>query len=277
MTELPTRRVEANGLTFSVVDAGEGPAVLLLHGFPDSSHLWRHQVPALVDAGYRVLAPDLRGFGESDRPEGVDQYAIPLVFMDVVALLDEAGVDRARVVGHDWGAGVAWTLASLAPDRVERLVAISVGHPSAYFSLGGFEQRERSWYMLFFQFEGVAEEGLRADDWRLLREWAGGGDVERHVADLSRPGALTAALNWYRANIPPQAFTLGLGPELPPVRCPVMAVWSDGDHHCLEPQIKGSDRYVDGPFRYERVHRASHWVPIDAPDRLNRLLVDFLA
>lgn len=131
--------------------------------------------------------------------------------------------------------------------------------------------------MLFFQFEGVAEEGLAADDWRLLREWAGGGDTDRHVADLSRPGALTAALSWYRANIPPQAFTLGLGPELPPVRCPVLGVWSDGDRHCLEPQMKGSARFVEGEFRYERVEGASHWIPLDAPDRLNELLVEFLA
>lgn len=276
MTGLPTRRVTVGDVTLSVVDAGEGPAVLLLHGFPDSSQLWRHQVPALVAAGHRVLAPDLRGFGESDRPEGVDAYALPVVIGDLLGLLDRAGEDRVAVVGHDWGAAVTWGLATFAPERVDRLVAISVGHPSGYFSIGGMEQRERSWYILLFQFEGVAEDALTADDWRLFREWTRGGDTERQVADLSRPGALTAGLNWYRANIPPVAFAAPPLP-LPPVTCPVLAVWSDGDHHCLEPQVRESGRFVDGPFRYERVDGASHWVPTDAPDRLNELLVDFLA
>lgn len=281
MTGPPTRRVEANGLSFAVVDAGEGPAVLLLHGFPDSWHLWRHQVPALVAAGHRVIAPDLRGFGESDRPDGVDQYSLAHVVTDVVGILDAAGEGRVAVVGHDWGAAVAWALATLAPDRVDRMAAISVGHPSGYFALGGLEQAERSWYMLFFQFEGVAEEALRADGWRLLREWSSAGgaapDVERHVADLSRPGALTAALSWYRANIAPVAFSPAARLELPPVRCPVLGVWSDGDHHCLEAQMAGSGRFVDGPFRYERIEGAGHWVPVEAPDRLNDLLVEFLA
>jgi pimeloyl-ACP methyl ester carboxylesterase len=264
VSELPRSRIEANGLSFSVVDAGEGPAVLLLHGFPDSSELWRHQVPALVDAGYRVIAPDLRGFGDSDRPEGADQYVLPLLLLDVVSILDGLGEPRVSVVGHDWGAALSWGMAALVPDRVERLVALSVGHPSAYFALGGLEQLERSWYMLFFQFEGVAEDGLRADDWALFRRWTHGGDTARHLADLSRPGALTAGLNWYRANIAPAGFA-SPGPPLPPVTCPVLAVWSDGDHHCLEPQMVASGRFVD-----------SHWIPLDAPDRLNELLLGFL-
>lgn len=268
-------RIEANELTFHVVDEGEGPVVLLLHGFPDSSALWRYQVPALVEAGYRVIAPDLRGFGESDKPAEVEAYSLPNVVGDVLGILDGLGVERASVVGHDWGAAVAWALGALTPDRVERLAALSVGHPAGFFS-GGWEQRQRSWYMLFFLFEGVAEEGLQHDDWRLLREMTAGGDVDRYVTDLARPGALTAALNWYRANIRPEGFA-GLAPSLmPPVSRPALGIWSSGDIFLAEKQMKGSATYVQGPWRYERIDGASHWIPFEAPDRVTELLLDFL-
>src|SRR3954464_11952687 len=185
-------RVAGDGVSLAVADEGAGPAVVLLHGFPDSSVLWRHQVRALVDAGLRVIAPDLRGFGESDRPEDVEDYRLVHAVNDLVAVLDALGVDRAHVVGHDWGAGVAWVFAALHPERVERLVAMSVGHPAA--QRGTIADREKAWYMLLFQFEGVAEELLTRDDWALLREWLReDGDAERYVEDLSRPGALTAA------------------------------------------------------------------------------------
>jgi pimeloyl-ACP methyl ester carboxylesterase len=172
------RRVRGDGIELDVLDEGAGPAVLLLHGFPDSSHLWRHQVPALAGAGLRVIAPDLRGFGASDRPERVEDYRISRSVADLLAVLDALGVERARVAAHDWGAGVAWLLAALHPDRVERLVAMSVGHPGAQRRT--IEAREKAWYTLLFQFHGVAEELLSRDDWRLLREWLRDeGDLER--------------------------------------------------------------------------------------------------
>src|SRR5215213_556776 len=128
---MPRRRVQGDGVEISVLDEGEGRPVLLLHGFPDSSKLWRLQVPVLVDAGFRVLAPDLRGFGESERPSEVADYRVGRSVADMVALLDASGVDRVSVVAHDWGAGVGWALAAFVPDRVERLVAMAVGHPNA--------------------------------------------------------------------------------------------------------------------------------------------------
>lgn len=268
--------MEINGLSFHVVDEGRGTPVVLLHGFPDSSRLWRHQVPALVDAGYRVIAPDLRGFGESEKPQEVGAYAMPILVSDVVGILDALGVERAHVVGHDWGAVLAWTFAALLPDRVERLVALSVGHPNAFPELP-IEQREKSWYMLLFQFEDVAEQLLQRDDWKLFREWTrGDGEGDRYVEDLARPGALTAGLNWYRANAAPAA-QLEAPLQLPAVAAPTLGIWSSRDHYLIEDGLRGSAKHVSGPWRYERIDGASHWIPLDAAERLNELLLGFFA
>jgi len=269
-------RIEVGDVGLCVRDEGSGPPVLLLHGFPDSSELWRHQMPHLVDAGLRVIAPDLRGFGRSDAPDRVEDYALPKILGDVLGILDQLGLDRVRVVGHDWGAAVAWGLAALQPDRVERLVAVSVGHPGTF--PGGLEQRQRSWYMLFFQFEGVAERALERDDWRLFKEaFAAGGDLGRYVEDLGRPGRLTAALNWYRANISAESFAGAEPTSVPAVRCPTLGVWGAGDVALTEEQMIRSGDWVEGPWRYERVEGAGHWIPLSAPDRLGELLLEFLA
>jgi pimeloyl-ACP methyl ester carboxylesterase len=258
-----------------VLDEGEGAAVLLLHGFPDSSRVWRHQIPALVGAGMRAIAPDLRGFGESERPEGVEEYAIARSVADMVVVLDALGVERAHVVGHDWGAGLAWALAAYVPARVERLVVMSVGHPNA-LRRPSIEQREKGWYQLLFQF-AVAEALIQHDDWKLFREIVGNAqDCERYIADLSRPGALAAGLNWYRANATPEQELERTRP-FPAVRVPALGIWSSGDPYLTEEGLLGSSDHVTGPWRYERIEGAGHWVQLDAPDRVNKLLLDFLS
>lgn len=267
-------RIDSNGVGIEVHVEGEGPAVLLLHGFPDDGSLWRNQLPVLVERGFQVIAPDQRGFGESDRPEQVEAYSFPFLLGDMLAVLDHLAIDRAHVVGHDWGAAVAWALASLAPDRVDHLAALSVGHPLS-FRDAGLPQREKSWYMLLFQFEGVAERWLSADDFHNLRAWANHPDHDSVVTRLSRPGALTSGLAWYRANLPPE--TLVSDPiELPAITAPTMGVWSTGDMALTEQSMTGSAKHVSGPWRYERLDGPGHWIPLDAPDRLNELLLDFL-
>jgi pimeloyl-ACP methyl ester carboxylesterase len=270
------RRIRGDGVDLAVLDEGEGAAVLLLHGFPDSSQLWRHQIPALVDAGMRAIAPDLRGFGESERPEGVEEYAIARSVADMVAVLDALDVERAHVVGHDWGAGLAWALAAYVPARVESLVAMSVGHPNT-LRRPSIEQREKGWYQLLFQFTGVAEALIRRDDWELFRELLGDAqDRGRYIADLSRPGALTAALNWYRANATPEQELRRMRP-FPAVDVPAMGIWSSGDAYLTEEGMLGSGDHVTGPWRYERIEDAGHWLPLDAPARVNNLLLDFVS
>jgi pimeloyl-ACP methyl ester carboxylesterase len=277
-------RVQIGDLNFNVAEAGSGEPVLLLHGWPDSWHLWRDQIETLAQRGHRVIAPDLRGFGESDQPEAVEEYSLGKLIGDVAAIMDEFKIERASVVGHDWGAAVAWLVATFLPERVERLVAVSVGHPLA-FSGAGFFQKQLSWYMLWFQFPGVAEVGLSANDWEMFRNWAHGGAargsdeyMERQIADLSRPGRLSAGFNWYRANISPETFAGdGRGIDLGAVACPTMGVWSSGDMALSEVQMTGSERFVSGSWRYERIDVASHWIPVYASAQLSALLVEFLA
>jgi pimeloyl-ACP methyl ester carboxylesterase len=261
-------------IDYEVHGPASGEAVLLLHGFPDTRRMWRHQIGPLVDEGFRVIVPDQRGYGRSDKPTAVDDYNLVHLAGDALAVLDDAGVPSATVVGHDWGSPVAWALASLTPDRVDRLVALSVGHPAALLS-AGIAQREKSWYMLLFQFEGVAERWLSDDDWAKMKAWVSHPDHDEVVAALEADGSLTPALNWYRANVPPTSL-IEPPPELPPVQAPTMGVWSSGDEVLLEDQMLASGAYCANGFRYERIEGAGHWIPLSAPDALNALLIDFL-
>jgi pimeloyl-ACP methyl ester carboxylesterase len=268
-------RVDSSGVAIDVDVTGTGRPVVLLHGFPDTGSLWRHQVPALADSGFQVIVPDLRGYGKSDKPEGVEPYSIPYVVGDILAVLDALGVERAHVVGHDWGAAIAWAIGSLVPDRTDQLVALSVGNPMSFVD-AGYEQREKSWYMLLFQFEGIAERWLSDNDWANLKAWAKHPDADNVIAELERSGSLTPALNYYRANVPPQ--TLVDPPlQLPAVQASTMGVWSSGDIALTEKQMSGSGAHVSGPWRYERIEGPGHWMQLEAPDAVNELLLDFLA
>jgi pimeloyl-ACP methyl ester carboxylesterase len=271
----------SDGTRFYYKDLGAGPTVLLAHSWALDSSMWEYQIPALVAAGYRVVAPDLRGFGASDRPDEVAAYRMGRLVEDVDAVCAAFGVERATVVGHDWGAVLAWQLAFRRPALVERLAALSVGHLGTSFA-AGLAQRRLSWYMLWFLFPGVAEEALPRDGWRFYREFAWAGakpgeqpDCDRQVADLSRPGALTAGLNWYRANIHPGGYVAAGPADGPRVACPVLGVWSTGDPVLGEDQLRGSAAFVDGPWRYAKVE-GGHWIPTAAPDELNALLLGLL-
>ena len=265
--------VDVDGVSTRYEVAGEGRPVVLLHGFPDSGRLWRHQVPALAEAGFQVIVPDLRGYGRSGKPEAVEAYALSLVALDVMAILASLRISRAHVVGHDWGAALAWGLASYAPDSVDHLVTLSVGSPVTFRRT--MEQREKSWYMLLFQFPGVAERWLSEDSWANFRRWSQHPDTDQVIAELEANGSLTPALNWYRANVPPESW-LGPPPQLPPVQGPTMGVWSSGDVALTEVQMTDSAASVSGPWRYERLDGPGHWMQLDAPDQVNALLLDFL-
>ncbi|MGQ0831943.1 MAG: alpha/beta fold hydrolase [Microthrixaceae bacterium] len=267
-------KVDSNGVTLDVEVHGEGRPVLLVHGFPDTKRLWSKQVPALVDAGFQVITYDQRGYGASDKPPAVDDYAIPFLALDATAVLDHLGLERAHLVGHDWGAAVVWATAALAPDRVDHLVAMSVGHPSAFAQMN-MSQREKSWYMLLFQFAPQAEQWLTADGGANFREWCHHPDFDAVFAELQADQSLTPGLNYYRANVTPDAL---VGPplELPPIQSPTMGIWSSGDFALTETQMTSSSAFCSNGWRYERIDGPDHWVQWEAPEQVNRLLVDFL-
>jgi pimeloyl-ACP methyl ester carboxylesterase len=267
--------IELDDVTLDVHDSGTGPPVVLLHGWPDTKDVWRHQVLALLAAGYRVITPDLRGFGGSSRPTAVDAYTAPTMLGDVIGLLDQLAIDRAHLIGHDFGAAIGWLTAALSPDRVTTLTALSVGHPEALRS-AGWRQRELSWYMLLFQFPGIAEQWLSGDNFRNLRDWSAHPDIDAVAERLADPAALTTSLNLYRAILPP-SWLVEPPLRLPPVQAPVMGVWSSDDRALTEEAMTASAAHVAGSWRYERLDHVGHWMQLETPQALNALLLDFLS
>lgn len=275
-----------NGIRLHYVEAGSGPLVVLLHGFPEFWYGWRRQIPALARAGYRVIAPDLRGYNLSDKPAGLAAYTLDCLTDDVAALIEHTGEETAAVVGHDWGGVVAWALPVRHPTRVHRMAVLNSAPAVALARaiLHRPRQLRRSWYILFFQIPGLAEAGYRAQDFRFLRRLLRTDaarpdsftdeDIEQYVAALRRPGALTAMVNYYRAGRlyglqmlrhPPAALTI-----------PVLAL------HGMRDQYLGPELLDDLPafahsLRVVRFPDATHWVQHDEPERVNELLVEFLA
>jgi pimeloyl-ACP methyl ester carboxylesterase len=265
-------RVDVDGVGTEYQVTGQGRPVVLLHGFPDSGRLWRYQVPALAAAGFQVIVPDLRGYGRSDKPQAVEAYSMSRLAGDVRAILADLDIGQAHIVGHDWGAALAWALASLAPGHVDHLVVLSVGHPTTLRRT--LEQRQKSWYMLLFQFPGIAERWLSGDNWANLRRF-GHPDTDQVIAELEANGSLTPGLNWYRANVPPESWAAP-PVQLPPVQAPTMGIWSTGDGALTEVQMTDSAENVAGPWRYERLDGPGHWLQLDASDEVSTLLLDFL-
>ncbi|WP_067533997.1 alpha/beta fold hydrolase [Nocardia crassostreae] len=268
-------RIGTNGVALHVEVSGSGPDVLLVHGFPDTHAVWRHQVPALNAAGYRTVAPDLRGFGASDKPSELKQYELEQYVADLVGILDELGIRRAHVVGHDWGATLSQLLAALHPERVESLTILSAGTPAAVRD-AGLPQREKSWYFLLFQFSGIAERWLADNDFANAREWlASHPDLDEVIERLRDPRSLSTSLGLYRTGAGPELL-IDM-PPLPPVPAPVMGVWSSEDFCLTERNMLGTEKYVGGSWRYERLDGIGHWLQLEAPDRFNELLLDFLS
>ncbi len=267
--------IAQNGdVSLSVRVAGEGRTLLLLHGWPDTSALWDDVVPDLLDAGYRVVVPDLRGCGQSSKPTTTSLYAMRHLVADVRCIVDAVAAERVTLIGHDWGANLAWVSAAYLPERVEGLVALSVGHPTSFRS-AGLEQQIKSWYTLLFAHEGLGEAFLRKNDYEAMRKWLGHPRVEQIITELERDGQMTAHLRWYRANIPPEAFVVD-PPVLALIQAPVLGIWSSGDHALSEHQMTGSSAYCVNGFDYVRIEEFGHWLPLEAPHVVSDEILKFL-
>lgn len=266
-------RIPSGDLVLDAVEVGpaDGPVVVLLHGFPQTSHSWREVWPALVEVGFRVVAPDLRGYSPDARPVGVEHYRMPHLVDDVRAVVAAAGGGPVHLVGHDWGAAIAWHVAARAPELVRTLTAVSVPHPMAFVHAltTDEDQRRRSQYMRDWH-SPETEKAMLAGGLEQVFGGVPAVDADVYLERLREPGALTAALSYYRAQS--RADLEGLGP----VTAPTLHVWSDADEALGRAGAEATGSYVDGPYRFEVLPGVSHWVPEQAPDALAALLLSHL-
>ena len=275
---------QLKGVRLHYVEAGEGPLVVLLHGFPEAWFSYRHQLSSLAQAGFHAVAPDMRGYNLSSKPRGLRRYRLGLLARDVAELVRYCGVDRAIVVGHDWGALVAWHFAMRYPEMLERLVILNVPHPArALDGLRKLRQLWRSAYVFFLQLPWLPEALIQAGNYAGLRRAlrhdpcrAGAfseANIEDYVEALNRPGALTAGINYYRALV--RGGPWGLRRALRRIDAPVLVIWGVHDPY-LGVELAEPDPTWVPHARVEYLRDASHWVQNDRPEQVNALLLDFL-
>jgi pimeloyl-ACP methyl ester carboxylesterase len=265
----------------------DGPAggemVLLLHGFPEGAESWSRQVDALAKAGFMAVAPDLRGYGLTDAPEGTDAYAMGHLVDDVAGIVKAFGRSEAHIAGHDWGALVAWFFAARHPEITKSLTALSVAHPAALAEASRVDQdqRERSQYVRLFLIEGKAEHVLADDEYRRLRAMFSLGPnpdavphavVDHFVRSLSRPGRLTAALNYYRANLGAGGGAWAALTQEVKITMPTTLLWGDEDPALGRRAVEATAQHVDGQFALEVLEGAGHWLQFERPDEVSRSL-----
>lgn len=279
--ELTHAFVRANNLRFHIVQVeSDAPLILFLHGFPEFWYSWKHQLTAVAAAGYRAWAPDMRGYNTSDKPRGVWAYHLNTLALDVEELLNAAGVEKAVIVGHDWGANVAWRLAMDYTERVEKLVIMNVPHParvSAAFAMP--RQWVKSWYIPMMQTPWLPEAmmrrypGVLAESIRLTavhKEAFTDADIAQYRGAISQPGAIPAMLNYYRALV-----RWGFRLPIKPITAPTLIIWGEEDVALEKELTYGTERWVPD-FRIHYIPRCGHWVQNEAADEVNEVLLDFL-
>jgi pimeloyl-ACP methyl ester carboxylesterase len=274
------RDIAANGMTFRCREAGPkgGEPVILLHGFPETSHMWLPLLERLESEGYRCLAPDQRGYSPGARPEGIEHYRYQDMASDVIALADAVGFDRFHLVGHDWGAGCGWAVVSLYPERVRSWSALSVPHVGAFGAAirDDPDQQQRSQYITFFQQPGVAEAALSADNFAGLKNvWSASSAEEKaeYVSVFTQPGALTGALNWYRGS-------RGIDPDDPSVTfgdvtTPTLLIWGNQDTAIGRVGVEAGHAFMKGPFTFVELD-AGHWLIQEQPERVTNGVLDHI-
>ena len=283
---ITTRRVQANGLTFQIDEAGEGPDVaLFLHGFPESRFSWRHQLPLLAEQGWRAVAPDLRGYGQSSRPPSKSDYALPHLVEDVGALFDALGARRRLLIAHDWGAVIAWAFAIQKRQPLDGLIIMNVPHPTVFAQVmrRSWRQWLKSWYTVFFQIPRLPEALLTRNGARGVAEAFTGMAVDKSrfppaVSDVYRqnaliPGAMTAMINYYRANVGLIADYAGGSPV---IEVPTLMIWGEEDAALGLELTEGYAPYVLN-FTLRRLPNVSHWVQQEAPEAVNTIVTQWLA
>jgi pimeloyl-ACP methyl ester carboxylesterase len=282
-TELRQSYAEVGDVTLHYVEAGDGPLIVLLHGFPEFWFGWRLQIAPLAAAGFRVVAPDLRGYNLSSRPTGVAPYSADLLAADIRGLIRELGAESALLVGHDWGGSVAWTVAMNHPEVVNRLAILDAAHPrTLQKGLRNPRQLLRSWYFFYFALSGLPERHVRARRFRFFRRFLRDArpaytpeEMDRYVEAWSQPGVVAAMINYYRCSVrqsPKKAKS-----ALRPISAPTLVIWGQRDRYLGHKLAEPDHDDVPNLDRVERLPDASHWVHHDESEQVTRLLIDFFA
>lgn len=281
---------EVNGIRLHYAESGAGDElVILLHGFPEFWYSWKKQLVALGQ-DFHVVAPDMRGYNLSDKPPAIADYKIDKLVGDVIGLIDHFGAKQAVLVGHDWGAGVAWAVAQKHPERVSKLAVLQVPLLAAWRANLTLKQFLRSWYMFFFQLPGLPEWAIRRNDLDAIRSSFEDRvarknsftkeEIELYKEAARQPGALTGAINYYRANVFDRFFgrkrTGGPKQSTGRVAVPTLFIYGEQDFAIIPETVKGLDKYIDAYYREVRVPDSGHWVQNEAPEEVNGALLDFL-
>lgn len=287
MNEIRHGYATVNGVRFHYAETGSGDElVLLLHGFPEFWYSWRHQLDALGKY-FHVVAPDMRGYNLSDKPSRVEDYRIDEIAGDVVGLIDHFGASQAAVVGHDWGATVAWAVAQRFPERVSKLAVMQVPPAAVWRANMSLRQVLRSWYMFLFQLPRIPEWMISRKNMNAIEEMFtnsvmrkgsfGASEIENYKEALRQPGALTSAINYYRANFKRLASRgSSSAPSNERTRVPTLFIFAERDFAILPETVRGVANYVDAPFRELRIKDSGHWVQNEAAEEVNAALIEFL-
>ncbi|MHB8895265.1 MAG: alpha/beta fold hydrolase [Candidatus Geothermincolia bacterium] len=279
--------VSLENVRLHYVVQGEGPLVVLLHGFPEYWYSWRHQIPALARR-FKVVAPDMRGYDLSDKPEKIEDYSMDHLTADVRRLIESFGETEAHVVGHDWGGAVAWSFAMAYPEHVDKLVVMNAPHPAAFAAniMSNPRQMMRSWYMFFFQIPRIPELALSAFDAFVLKRSFSNWAVDKSAfspADLAalaeaamKPGALTGGLNYYRAMFRNTKALASLRREAPLIKSPALLIWAEEDRALGKELTYGLERYFESDLTIRYIPNCSHWVQQEQPLLVNELMDEFL-
>jgi epoxide hydrolase 4 len=264
------------------VEVGEGPLIVLLHGFPEFWYAWRRQIEPLAAAGFRVVAPDTRGVNLSSKPDGVGAYNVNQLAADIRGLIQERGAEKAMLVGHDWGGTIAWATAMQHPEVVDRLAILNAAHPRK-LSQGlqhHPDQLRRSWYFFFFDLPDLPEAVVHANHWHFFRHFLRDAhpaytpeEIERYVEAWSQPGASTGMINYYRSSV--RTPLKQAEEQIRPISAPTLVIWGERDRYLRGDLAEPEHDDVPNLARVERLPDASHWVHHDEPERVTQLLVDF--
>jgi pimeloyl-ACP methyl ester carboxylesterase len=289
MTTITHGYAAVNGIRLHYAESGSGDnLVILLHGFPEFWYAWQKQLIALSEK-FHVVAPDMRGYNLSDKPSRVEDYRIDKLVADVIGLLDHFGAKQAAIVGHDWGAGVAWAIAQKYPERVSRLAVLQVPLQAAWRANLTFKQFMRSWYMFFFQIPRlpewlIARQNFRAIE-RTFQKKVGRKnsftqrDVERYKEAARQPGALTGAVNYYRANLFDRLLVRKQTNDKQGdgrIQVPTLFIYGEQDFAIIPATVRGLEKYIDADYREVRIPDSGHWVQNEAPEEVNAALLEFL-